>query len=384
MTKSIVRGAATVCWRGRERGATLLETAVVLVVTGILAGALLWVLSPTPSTTSETDATSAENAIVGYALAHQALPPNGWLDPTTVGLPAGAPIWYAGDTRLDATTVAYTPDPYQHNSFTAAADGSVATWQALRASITGASNNSSIGLVDFCATLLQAQQSPQLTAGGIPVAFVIQMSKTVNVLPPDPRILPGSPQAQQLAAHGTLLQGVGFGELISRLHCPSKLAAAGSAAKAVVVAQDLTTVAQAQQQFRDLKYHRAQYSQLSDDFQIGIRSGLLADLTADFASTNLQLRLVLKSMSAPDKVIQPWTIATVANIVAADVVILEYGAAMIQIVSSVNPPTDLSVSDETAVQRAANDLTAAGAYVQQLHQLQQGRQNQYLAVIQGS
>ncbi|KWN14714.1 hypothetical protein WT83_16640 [Burkholderia territorii] len=384
MKKAIMLSAVAVRWGTRERGATLLETAVVLVITGVLAGALLRVMLPAPNTTSESDVESVENAIVGYALTHQVLPPNGWLNLTKVGLlPAGAPIWYAGDTRLGATAVTYTPDPYQHNSFTTTADGAAATWQTLRDSIPGASNSSPTGLLDFCATLLQAQQSPQLTVGGIPVAFVVQTSKTANVPPPDPAVLPGSPEAQQLAARGTLVQGVGFGELIARLHCPAKLAAAGSAAKAVVVAQDLATVAQAQQQFRDLKYHRAQYSQFRDDFQIGIRAGLLADLTADLASTNLQLRLVVKSMTEPDKVIQPWNIATLANVAVSDAVILEYGALMLQIVSSVNPPTDLQISDASAVQHAADDVVAAGEYVQQLRQLQQNRQNRYLTVIKG-
>ncbi|MCA7955590.1 hypothetical protein LGM43_35635 [Burkholderia seminalis] len=345
---------------------TLIETAVALAVSGLLAGILMWVLTPVSPVASATDIESIINAIVGYALSNQSLPPAGWLNPSTVGLPNGNPIWYTADKRLQGKGTAYTPDPYQHVPQFIGANGQSVTWQSLGQS----------SLLNFCQRLIDAQQAPQLMLGGIPVAFEVQLGHKTSAAPPGSALLPGSQQAQQQISQGTQVYGVGLGELLSRLSCPAKLANAGSAAKSILDAQDMTQVGQSLLQFDQLKYQNAQYSQLSDDLQEAIRAWLAADLVADIGSTTVQL-----IMGVPSAVETPnfASLSALAVAMNANGIMLSYLSVAFQMIAHIKP------GDDTAsIQSAQNAMMSAGRYVAQFQQLQQGRQNHYQAVLQGS
>jgi hypothetical protein len=89
-------------------------------------------------------------------------------------------------------------------------------------------------------------------------------------------------------------------------------------------------------------------------------------------------------MVSAGTLLNPASIATLAVFVGSEGILLESTALQIQIVSSINPPVDLQNNDAAATKKAYDDWVAAGNYVGQLQQLQQGRQNHYQMVLQGS
>lgn len=358
----------------RQRGVTLLEMAIVIAILGVLAGAMILVVRPLSPSSTEGDADNAiatvQNAMIAYALTHQSLPPptsnGGWLDPATIGLPAGMAIWYAADSRLATLSTIYTPDPHQRVPNVTGADTRPLSWQ---------SNFPASPYLNFCATLQSALQFPQIEVGGVPAAFLIQISKTRNVPAPSPSLLPGSAQAQQLAMQGIRLQAVGMGELFARLHCPSQLAGAGSAAKAVIAAQDMTQVAQTLERFRQLQVLQAQASQFSDRFAMALRALTLANQTADATSATMQLALTPPGMLDATN---PIAVAELLGQMGGYIGFAQSVALGIQSMFNINLQ-----SDADGIQSANAAVVSAQNYVKQLKKLQQGRQDQYQTWVQG-
>lgn len=370
------RSCACLVPGARECGASLLEMALVVATTGLLASILISVLRPSASDTFDADAhtrlDTMHRSIVGYALTHSALPAGqGWLDSAELGLPSNVSAWYRADTRLMPGALSlYTPDPNHHMPQYVSANGQPIAWQPSQAQS---------GL-NLCATLLAAQQTPQIRVGGIPVAFVMQVSPNRDAPAPDLSVLPGSAQAQALAAKGIRLRAVGFGEMMTDLHCPGSLIHAGSVAKSIVSASDMVRISQSIEKFRQLKYARALQSVFTDDFQIAIRALLMANLTADLVSTTGQI--VDATPTSLDALSPPGVIQLISAI-GADAVLVGFFAIQLEILSTIDPGMDKENSDQANLRSAEVAIGTAQAYTQQLRQLLGSQEAQYRSALGG-
>ncbi|WP_157377795.1 hypothetical protein [Burkholderia ubonensis] len=350
--------------------------ALVVATTGLLASILISVLRPSASDTFDADAhtrlDTMHRSIVGYALTHSALPAGqGWLDSAELGLPSNVSAWYRADTRLMPGALSlYTPDPNHHMPQYVSANGQPIAWQPSQAQS---------GL-NLCATLLAAQQTPQIRVGGIPVAFVMQVSPNRDAPAPDLSVLPGSAQAQALAAKGIRLRAVGFGEMMTDLHCPGSLIHAGSVAKSIVSASDMVRISQSIEKFRQLKYARALQSVFTDDFQIAIRALLMANLTADLVSTTGQI--VDATPTSLDALSPPGVIQLISAI-GADAVLVGFFAIQLEILSTIDPGMDKENSDQANLRSAEVAIGTAQAYTQQLRQLLGSQEAQYRSALGG-
>ncbi|KWE37942.1 hypothetical protein WT49_10285 [Burkholderia territorii] len=349
-----------------------------MVITGILSSVLLpFVRSSAPVSQDrqvQDELDKVHHAIVGYALNRYALPSaQGWIDPATLGLSSPqTAVWYAVDSRLvSAGAGPYTPDPKQHMPQFIGSTGQPSTWP-----IHGAPS-----LLNLCAALSAAAQSPQLRVAGVSAAFVTQISPDRNVPPPDLSVLPGSPQAQAQVARGVGIRSVGLGELSARLGCPALIGRAGSTAQKIVASQDMVQVAQSLVHFRKLQLQRAQQSLFSDDFQIAIRAGLLANLAADMVSSVIQTMLAI-----PDAIdgTDPGAVIGLANAIIGDIVLIGYIGLQFQILSTIDPGMSKANSDMASIQNAQNAIGSAQNYVTQLQQMQQSAQNRFQGLIEGT
>ncbi|KWN22013.1 hypothetical protein WT83_04905 [Burkholderia territorii] len=351
--------------------------ALVVATTGLLASILIGVLRPSASGTSDADAQTrldtVHHSIVGYALTHFALPAGqGWLDSAELGLPSNVSAWYRADTRLMPGALSlYTPDPNHHVPQYVGANGQPVDWP-----LTPAQSG-----LNFCATLLAAQQTPQIRVAGIPVALVMQVSSNRDAPEPDLSVLPGSAQAQALAAKGIRLRAVGFGEMMTYLHCPVSLIHAGSVAKSIVSASDMGQISRIIERFRRLKYARAWQTVFTDDFQIFIRALLMANIVADLVSTTGQIKAA--TPTTLDAVNVPGMIQLIGAI-GADAVLMGFLAIQLEIVSTIDPGMNKENSDLASLRSAEAAIGTAQTYTQQLQQLLGSQESYYRAALGGA
>ncbi|WP_155644313.1 type II secretion system protein [Burkholderia territorii] len=364
--------------RAAQKGFSLLEATLAVVITGILSSVLLpFVRSSAPESQDKQvqgELDKIHHAVLGYALNRYALPAGqGWIDPATLGLPdTKMAVWYAADSRLaSAGAGPYTPDPNQHIPQFIGSTGQPSTWPTYSAP----------SPLNLCAALSAAAQSPQLRVAGVPVAFVMQISPDRNTPPPDFSVLPGSPQAQAQVARGIGMRSVGLGELAARLRCPGLIVRAGSTAQKIVSGQDMVQVAQSLVHFRELQLKRAQQSLFSDDFQIAIRAGLLANLATDLASS-----VEHTWVSIPDAIdgTNPMAVIALINAIARNAVLIGYIGLQFQILSTLDPGMSKAHSDMASIQSAQAAIGSAQDYVTQLQQMQQSTQSRFRELLSGT
>jgi type II secretory pathway pseudopilin PulG len=363
--------------RAAQRGFSLLEAALAVVVTGILSVVLLPFIRSSapvpPDRQVQDELNEVHQAVIGYALNRYVLPSTqGWIDPVMLGLSdRKMSVWYAVDSRLvSAGAGLYTPDPNQHMPQYVSSTGQRSSWPT----------NPSASRLNLCAALSAAARSPQLRVAGVPAAFVVQISPDRNTLPPDLSMLPGSPQAQAQFARGIGLRAIGLGEMEGWLRCPEVITRAGSTAQKIVASQGMVQVAQSLARFRELQFQRAQQSLFSDDFQIAIRAGLLANLAADLVST-----LIQTTMAVPDAIdgTNPAAVIGLVNVIVADVVLIGYIGLQFQIVSTIDPGMSKTNSDIASLKNAQTAIVSARNYVTQLQKMQQEAQNRLQKQIEG-
>lgn len=223
----------------RQGGWSLVELAVVLVVMGLL-GTVLWRLLPLAPQVAAGDLAAreleqAEQALVGYALAHSRLPAPvtedglDMLPVDALGLPSRMKLRYEVQAPLTAAPA---------NLFS----------PRLPPTVLGvpSPSNEPNGL-DFCMVLKNNRSATLAGMQGVPTAFAL--------MHPGPAghdsqaaasfVLPGSE-----AAGTRRVLAVGPGELASRLACPDRVSRTHAAAGTAYAAYDLARVADEYQKFR--------------------------------------------------------------------------------------------------------------------------------------
>lgn len=225
---------------GRNGGWSLVELAVVLAVIGAL-GLVLWrVLPLAPKMAADEiaarDLARAEQALVGYALAHSHLPA-----PVVEGGLSVLPVAQLGlPTRMKLR--------YQVQASLTASPGNLFI-PVLPPEVVAGGSTLSItpnGL-DMCMALKSASSASLSGMQGVPTAFALMHTgpaghdQTRNL----PFALPGS---ADLGTRKVL--AIGPGELASQLACPDRVARTHGAVRAAYAAYDLVRVAEDYKDFR--------------------------------------------------------------------------------------------------------------------------------------
>ncbi|MGY0558953.1 MULTISPECIES: type II secretion system protein [unclassified Lysobacter] len=237
-------------------GWSLVELAVVLMVMGVLGLALWQTLPLAPKVaagdSAGRDLARAEQALLGYALAHSQLPAPvnedglGVLPTEMLGLPSQLKLRYQVQSSLTAPGSDFKlslplafglggppPAPQQVNG------------------------------LDFCMRLKSAHLATLDGMNGVPTAFALmhpgqaghdQLSATAEF------VLPGSP-----GAAGRRVLAIGPGEFASRLACPDRVARARGAAHAAYTAYDLAQIAREYKDFRTFAIQVAKMNKANAD-----------------------------------------------------------------------------------------------------------------------
>lgn len=269
----------------RQRGWSLVELAVSLVIAALLVG-VLFALLPLGRQVAAGDRqqrqlAQAEEALLGYGLAHYHLPyadssgdgdadagaTAGWLPVRTLGLPPRLRIRYevAGGLAADASRlyVPYLP-PAELSRLTAAPNG-----------------------LDLCIRLFELQRSgTALGAIGMQAAYGLAIPDSTGTALLDSASaaisLPGSEAA---ARQPSLTLATGSGELASRMACPQLLARAQGAAQAAMASHSIARVTDFNRDFREFDVRIAELVEAQ------ARAGLA------FASVGLAMGLFDQAMA---------------------------------------------------------------------------------------
>ncbi|KWE30616.1 hypothetical protein WT49_23780 [Burkholderia territorii] len=143
----------------------------------------------------------------------------------------------------------------------------------------------------------------------------------------------------------------------------------------------MVQVAQSLVHFRELQLKRAQQSLFSDDFQIAIRAGLLANLATDLASS-----VEHTWVSIPDAIdgTNPMAVIALINAIARNAVLIGYIGLQFQILSTLDPGMSKAHSDMASIQSAQAAIGSAQDYVTQLQQMQQSTQSRFRELLSGT
>jgi type II secretory pathway pseudopilin PulG len=223
-------------------GWSLVELAVVLAVIG-LVGLVLWRVLPlapqvAAGDAAQRDLAQAEQALVGYALAHSRLPPAveeggvGVLPVEALGLPSRLKLRYQVQPSL-TVTAGDAFDPLLPPAYGAAGGAPTVSAQ--------------VNGLDFCMALKGAGGLSLSGMDNVPTAFALMHRGAVGQeqLATAAFALPGS------AALGERrVAAVGPGELAARMACPDRVARVHGAARAAFAGYDLARVAHEYERFR--------------------------------------------------------------------------------------------------------------------------------------
>lgn len=247
----------TVPFRRYAGGWSLVELAVVLAVTGVLGLALWQVLPLAPKLAADEaalrDLARAEQALLGYALAHHHLPEpkqEGGLDmlpAQQLGLPTQMKLRYQVQPQL-------TVSP--SDRFSPVLPPDLILPGAPPAQING---------LDLCMTLKLAGLQTLSGMDGVPTSFALMHVGPVghDQATSAAFVLPGNPDigARKILA-------IGPGELAARLACPDRVARTRAAVSAAYTAYDLARVAK---EYKDFRVFAIQVAEMNEDnAQVGV------------------------------------------------------------------------------------------------------------------
>lgn len=362
--------------RASMRGFSLLEMAVVLVIIGLL-GAMFWQILPRLQSASHPEAAAvlqlrtAEDALVGFALAHSRLPcPDtngdgledqpctatiGRLPQRTLGQIFPSSLRY-GVNRLATTDLTKLLDRYIPN-------------------IPGAMPvpDPKNGL-DLCIALRDAQSSILV---GLPVgsanvksAFALASSGASDA-DNDGNLFDGlnsgagfaAPGSPVTAGYDDYTAAMGFGELAQRLGCLNRLAEVNGAARSAVAARDLAEMALFYQDFREFAYTGTR------ELDVTMAYVTLGLATADVALAATQLALTIAAEVESDEALDvPGAVAAAAGIITAGVGVADAAYNLAQAIQGVQDAKDARTTASqqyTAAQvtRAQYDVWAEDARV---------------------
>ncbi|HUH90217.1 MAG TPA: hypothetical protein VLZ76_06125 [Lysobacter sp.] len=237
--------------RRHAGGWSLVELAVVLAVTGVLGLALWQVLPLAPKLAADEaamrDLARAEQALLGYALAHHRLPApkqEGGLDMLPVqqlGLPTQMKLRYQIQTQLTASP---------GDSFRPLLPPDLLLPGTPPIQING---------LDLCMRLKLASSQTLSGMEGVPTSFALMHAgpaghdQTAGAA----FALPGTPD---LGMRKVL--AVGPGELAARLACPDRVARTRAAVSAAYTAYDLARVAK---EYKDFRVFAIQVAEMNED-----------------------------------------------------------------------------------------------------------------------
>ena len=320
-------------------GWSLVELAVVLVVMGVM-GTVVWRLLPAAPQVAAGDAAgrdlaAAEQALLGYALAHHRLPApvisNGQqvLPADELGLPSRLVIRYQVQALLTSTPA----DLFK--PLLPPASGHSDVFPALK----------QINGLDLCMRLKAINAASLDGMQGVPAAFALMHPGGIDnaaMASSADFVLPGTPDPT-----GRRIIAAGPGEFASRLACPERVARARGAARAAYSGWDLSRVAKEYLAFRTFTVQVAEMNKSNADAIVAI------------AATNVVIGVMQETVSVLQSSpgFPPDPFATAGGLAGIVATTAQLAVAVAKLASAISA----AAKAETAVDTAREQKTAAAA-----------------------
>lgn len=272
------------CSYNRQNGWTLLEMAVVLVISALLATVALQLLplgtKIAEERSSEQNILQAEQALTGFARAHYRLPyadvdgdgtedsggQDGLLPYATLGLPLSAAIAYSVNSGLSSDVDGYLYHP------------------TLPSSTTVSSPPVRSNGLDLCVLLGNMQKKINDASGvGYAAAFALSQRRHIDGINTAPLVTMTIPGTGTSVNPSLLSSAVGIGELYVRIDCPSRLNRAFASVQSARAAQSAYLLARHD---ADIAEFYIKVADLEDEFNrvaIGFSAFNIATATTELA-----------------------------------------------------------------------------------------------------